>query len=57
MTHLVVGIAALVLGVWAMLANWMIFAEVVAVLAGVRRLRAPNTKRPATESTESTEVQ
>ena len=53
MAHLVAGIAALVFGIWATLANWMIFAEVaklllllglvvfgvVAVLAGVKRLR------------------
>ena len=69
MVHAIVGIAALALGIWTMSANWMIFAEVaklllflglvvfgvVAVLAGVRRLRAPNTKRPATESAEFTE--
>lgn len=52
MVHVIVGILALVLGIWAMLANWMIFVEVlkllvflglvvfgaVAILAGVRQL-------------------
>ena len=53
MVHVVVGILALVRGIWAMLANWMIFVEVlkllvfvglvvfgaIAVLAGVRQFR------------------
>ena len=54
MVHFIIGVAVVILGVWGMLANWMIFSEilkmlvfaglvglgVVAILAGIRQLKA-----------------